>query len=133
MSRYIRIFVCLSIFAMSLASCGSSGTNRASQNAASNVQSTGDSIAEIDQNSLFFKNLPKGFAQPTNGAERLLLREYGAVYVARGGAIPPGKIVFKDDADVLAFQSMLSKSTEVIGGTSIDLQTPAMAALREAR
>ncbi|HEX3101367.1 MAG TPA: hypothetical protein VHQ01_06245, partial [Pyrinomonadaceae bacterium] len=90
-------------------------------------------MAETDQNRLFFKNLPKGFAQPKNDPERLLLKEYGAVYVARGGVTPPNKIVFKDEADVTAFQAGLSKSTENIGGVSIDLQAPAMAALREAR
>lgn len=133
MSRYIRIFVCVYILALSLASCGSSGTNPASQNAAGNIQSTGDTMAETDQNTQFFKNLPKGFSKPTNDAERLLLKEYGAVYVARGGTTPPSKIVFKDEADVTAFQSTVTKSSETVAGISIDLQAPAMAALKEAR
>ena len=128
-----KSLICCYVLALALASCGSAGPRTTSQNTAANIQSTGDNMAESDQNRLFFKNLPRGFSQPKNDPERLLLKEYGAVYVARGGVTPPNKIVFKDEADVSAFQAGLSKSTENIGGTSIDLQSPAMTALRQAR
>ena len=90
-------------------------------------------MAKYNQSRRFFKNLPKGFAQPKNEPERLLLKEYGAVYVARGGVTPPNKIVFKDDADVSAYQAGLAKSTESIDGVSVELQSAAMTALRAAR
>ena len=128
-----KLLICFYVLALALASCGSAGPRTASENTAANVQSSGDNMAETDQNRLFFKNLPRGFAQPKNDPERLLLKEYGAVYVARGGVTPPTKIVFKDEAYVSAFQAGLVKSTENIGGISIDLQTPAITALREAR
>ena len=39
---------------------------------------------EIPANGDFMKNLPKDFEQPTDDAGRLLLREYGSVFLARG-------------------------------------------------
>ncbi len=128
-----RSLICCYVLAFSLVSCGSAGSRPASQNTGANIQSTGVNMAESDQNRIFFKNLPAGFAQPANDAERLLLKEYGAVYVARGGATPPGKIVFKDEADVTAFQASLTKSTANVGGLSVDLQSVAMTALSAAR
>ena len=125
--------ICCYVLALSLASCGSGGSHPASNNAAANIQSTGDNMAESDQNRLFFKNLPRGFVKPKNDPERLLLKEYGAVYVARDGVTPPSKIVFKDEEDVSGFQAGLAKSTENIGGVSVELQSAAMSALREAR
>lgn len=80
----------------------------------------------------FMKNLPKDFEHPTDDAGRLLLREYGAVFLARGGAIPPKKVVFRDEADVIAFQNTLKRSSETIGGISIELQTAAMDGLKAA-
>src|SRR5204862_7451778 len=52
------------VLALSLASCGSAGPRTPSQNADAKIQSSGDNMAEPDQNRLFFKNLPKGFAEP---------------------------------------------------------------------
>lgn len=81
----------------------------------------------------FLENLPKGFEQPTDDAGRLLLREYGAVFLARNGAIPPKKVVFRDEADVTGYQSTLQRSVESIGGTNVELQTAAMSGLQKAR
>ncbi|MEO7659157.1 MAG: hypothetical protein ABIV48_06040 [Pyrinomonadaceae bacterium] len=81
----------------------------------------------------FLENLPRGFEQPTDDAGRLLLREYGAVFLARNGAVPPKKVVFKDEADVAAFQASLKTSSESIGGFNIELQTAALEALQEAQ
>ena len=80
----------------------------------------------------FYKNLPPGFEMPTDDAGRLLLREYGAVFLARGGATPPQKVVFKDEPDVAAYQSRLQRSSMVISGTKVELQTVAMNALSSA-
>lgn len=80
----------------------------------------------------YYKNLPRGFEMPTDDAGRLLLREYGAVYLARGGAIPPTKVVFRDESDVTAYQSKLDRSTRTIGGIKVELQSAAMNALSAA-
>ena len=80
----------------------------------------------------FTANLPDGFQQPTDDASRLLLKEYGAVFVARGGVTPPKTVVFKDQSEVSSFQSSLKTSTESIGGFSLELQAAAMEGLRKA-
>jgi len=80
----------------------------------------------------FVDNLPSDFAQPDDDAGKLLLREYGSLFVARGGAVPPKKVVFKDEADVNAFQAGVERSTATIGGLKVELQTPAMTALKAA-
>lgn len=80
----------------------------------------------------FEANLPAGFESPTNDVGRRLLKEYGAVFIARGGAVPPKTVIFRDEAAVLAFQRSLSISSETIGGITIELQAPAMAALKKA-
>lgn len=80
----------------------------------------------------FTANLPSGFSAPKNDVEKKLLTEYGAVFVARGGAKAPEKIVFLDQADVTKFQSSLSTSRINIGGHDLELQTAAMDGLRKA-
>ncbi|MFZ1699270.1 MAG: hypothetical protein WBO10_17970 [Pyrinomonadaceae bacterium] len=80
----------------------------------------------------FYKSLPKDFEMPTADAGKLLLREYGAVFVARGGVTPPKKVVFRDEADVRAYQATLEMATAKIGGTNVYLQEAAMTALKAA-
>ncbi len=80
----------------------------------------------------FSANLPEGFEQPTDEVGRKLFREYGSVFVARGGATAPKKVIFRDEGDVSAFQSTLKTSRETIGGLPIELQSAAMDALRNA-
>jgi hypothetical protein len=62
--------------------------------------------------------------------ERRLFSEYGAVFTT--SAVPPPVIVFKDAAEVDAFQSTLSTRAARIGEHQITLQDPAMNALLEA-
>jgi hypothetical protein len=66
-------------------------------------------------------------------AARTVLKEYGAVFVAEGGAKIPSKCIFADEAEVLEFQAGLKTSTVLIGGARITLQEAAMNALLEAR
>ena len=61
-----------------------------------------------------------------------MLKEYGAMFVAKNGAVPPDKVGFDNESEVSAWQSNVSKSSENVGGTTIELQTPAMNALKEA-
>ena len=108
--------------------CLAIGANTNNVAAGSTIETNMETPASGD----FYKNLPKDFELPKDDAGRLLLREYGAVFLARGGATPPKKVVYRDEADVVAFQNTLKRSTEIIGGTRIELQTAAMEALKAA-
>lgn len=114
-------------------------SNREIHNAnISNESNSGDRVnantmTNDKKNSTGFEaNLPAGFRQPSDEAGRKLLREYGAVFVAHGGAVPPTTVVFKDESEVSAFQSALQTSSESIGGFTMQLQAPAMTALKAA-
>ena len=78
----------------------------------------------------FAANLPAGFTEPTDAVGQKLLREYGSVFVTRATA--PTKVVFKDQAEVTAFQNSLKTSSENIGGFNVQLQTAAMDDLKKA-
>ena len=84
------------------------------------------------KNKLFSENLPAHFRIPNDVVGEKILREYGAVFIAGGGAIPPDKIVFKDDGEVLDWQKNVKISKENIAGFEIELQTAAMKALKKA-
>jgi hypothetical protein len=79
----------------------------------------------------FQGNLPGGFQMPSDSVGQKMLKEYGAMFVAKG-VTPPGKVVFANDGEVSTFQSGVQKSSENIGGVTIELQTAAMNALKEA-
>jgi len=76
--------------------------------------------------SVFLKNLPADLEVANDAAQQRLLREYGAIFVARGGVIAPNKVVFKDEEDVCSFQSKLEISKHEIGEFSLELQSTAM-------
>jgi hypothetical protein len=80
----------------------------------------------------FRANLPAGFEEPKDAVGQKLLREYGSVFVSRGGAKPPTKVIFRDEGEVSNFQSSLSTSRETIGGHTMELQSAAMTALKNA-
>lgn len=83
----------------------------------------------MDIDSIFFRHVPADLEIPEDAPRRRLLREYGAVFVARGGVTPPDKIVFEDEADTARFQSSTSISGSEIGGHFLELQSAAMEAL----
>ncbi|CAN5258848.1 hypothetical protein BH20ACI2_BH20ACI2_29030 [soil metagenome] len=76
----------------------------------------------------FFDSLPADFELPTDKSGELLLREYGAVFVARNGAVPPKKIFFESEEEVQAFQNSVETQSGKLGGIVIQLQKPAMRA-----
>ncbi|MCY7375570.1 MAG: D-alanyl-D-alanine carboxypeptidase family protein [Pyrinomonadaceae bacterium] len=88
-------------------------------------------VTEI-KNGGFTANLPGEFVQPTDAVGQKLLKEYGALFVARGGATPPKTVIFKSEAEVAAFQNGLQKSKESIGGFNVELQAAAMKNLQDA-
>jgi hypothetical protein len=91
-------------------------------------KSTSDEVTKTG----FAANLPSGFSQPTDAVGQKMLKEYGAMFVAKSGAVPPPKVVFNNESEVSSWQAGISKSTENIGGATIELQSPAMKALKEA-
>lgn len=80
----------------------------------------------------FNGNLPSGFVQPTDDVGKRILREYGAVFLSRGGTTPPKTVIFRDESEVSSFQSGVSKSSESIGGFTLELQSAAMTGLKNA-
>lgn len=87
---------------------------------------------QMSKQNAFRANLPPDFTEPEDDAGRLLLREYGAVFVCRGGAKPPTRVVFKDAAEVDQFQRSLPSEKFVLGGYNLELQSAAVAALKRA-
>src|SRR6187549_2640637 len=92
------------------------------------AMSTSDSKNETIS---FTAHLPANFESPTDTVGSRLLNEYGAVFVARGVAVP-NVVVFKDSAAVTSFQSSAASTTETVGSVTIELQEPAMRALKDA-
>jgi hypothetical protein len=80
----------------------------------------------------FYANLPADFNLPEDSVGQRILKEYGALFVAGAKAIPPKTIIFRDESEVTAFQQSVAKAKENIGGFEIEIQTAAMAALKDA-
>lgn len=86
-------------------------------------------------NEKFKASLPPDFKLPddTDNVGNRVLADYGAVFVARGGAVPPPTIIFEDERSVSTWQSSVKQERADFGGISIELQSSAMNALLEAR
>jgi len=84
-----------------------------------------------EQNRSYISHLPANFEAPDDDVGKRLLKEYGALFVARGVSVPY-VVVFKDAAAVNAFQASAGSTAETIGGVRIELQAPAMEAFKEA-
>lgn len=83
--------------------------------------------------SAFLSELPRRVLdQLDDPVAARLLPEYGAVFVARGGAVPPDRIIFRDEADVTEFQSTVDVGTLKFGDITIELQSAAADRLRVA-
>ena len=112
----------------------SSTTTPVSNNKPSNIGDTNKvntTTTETPKSGGFQGNLPAGFQMPTDAVGQKMLREYGAMFVAKG-VTPPNVVVFRDESEVSAFQTGAQKSSENIGGVTIELQSAAMNALKEA-
>jgi hypothetical protein len=81
---------------------------------------------------IFEKNLPKNFISSIDTVGEKMLKEYGAIFVAGNGAIPPDRIVFRNEEEVSAWQKNVESSKKNIAGFEIELQTAAMKALKKA-
>jgi len=80
----------------------------------------------------FQNNIPADFEMPADAVGRKILKEYGALFVARGGATPPNAVVFKTGSEVADYQSGVESASETVGGVKIELQAAAMEALKAA-
>ncbi len=89
-------------------------------------------ITEKNNISFFLTNLSKEFVLPFDSVGRKLLQEYGAMFVAGGGALPPPVVVFENEESVSNWQSKTPQATENIADIEITLQNPAMNSLKKA-
>ena len=64
---------------------------------------------------------------------RRILNEYGAIFFASGGALPPPVCIFNGAEEVETFQRAAQVEAQEMGGVSIELQPAAMRALLAAR
>lgn len=115
--------------------CGpTSQTNKwTTISSSTNTAKTSPTVAEkVNMQDGYAANLPVDFTQPKDEVGRKLLKEYGSVFVAKGGVTPPSTVVFKDEMEVVAFQKSAASERVLIGGVSVELQATALKALKEA-
>jgi hypothetical protein len=122
--KFIRSFVFAGVLALS-------GCNSANI-VIENVNSANKVIVTPEMSKTFEGQLPLDLQVPAGEVGQRLLREYGAIFVVKGGAVAPRTVIFKDEAEVAAWQASVPVSKETIGGVEIVLQTPAMNALKKA-
>lgn len=122
--RLSGLLLCLSALASSMA-CGDGNSNANGSGPKGGPASSGK----------FTDNLPAGLAVPgpSDPTGRRLLADYGAMFVARGGASPPPVIIFTNDSELNRWQQSIATSRETFGTIEIELQAPAMTALLAAR
>ncbi len=70
---------------------------------------------------------------PGDSVARRVLEEYGAIFLAIKKVTTPPVCIFTSEEQVAKFQDALDYVTENVAGADIELQTPAMDALLEAR
>jgi hypothetical protein len=85
--------------------------------------------------SVFFRGLPKTLRWPDadDALSLRVLKEYGAMFVAREGVALPPVLIFPDAAAVAQWQSSVSSESAEIAGIRVRLQVAAMRALQNAR
>lgn len=66
----------------------------------------------------------------SSDVEKRILDEYGAVFLTK--AMPPTKVMFSNDREVDKFQAKVGSLSANIGGSTIELQKPAMKSLLKA-
>lgn len=130
----LRAAPLLAALALSLLALGASCVKQGSSNNTANANKAGERATRIT-NQKFTASIPPGLVLPDESDEvgMRVLRDYGSMFVARGGATPPPVIVFEDEAAVREWQAGVRTTRAEIGGINVELQSPAMTALMEAR
>jgi len=122
------------IAALSLLVLNASCAKLSNGNNASNANKSGKRAAG-SVNQTFRASIPQELVLPEESDEvgMRVLKDYGAMFVARGGAVPPPVLIFEDERAVRDWQAGVRSTRAEIGGTQVELQGPAMTALMEAR
>lgn len=81
---------------------------------------------------LFYENLPADFEVPVDTVAEKMFGEYGALFVAGNDAISPNKVVFENEGEVSGWQKTVKSSKATVAGFKVELQAPAMKALKKA-
>ena len=126
---FAMFFLITNLFSFACSKKEKSGNNNSSNNKSA---ATSDLPKSEFKSGGFAGNLPGGFQMPNEAVGKKILKEYGALFVAKGDAVPPNTVIFKNEEEVSAYQTSVSKSSEKIGGIKVELQTAAMNALLSA-
>jgi hypothetical protein len=86
-------------------------------------------LAKASGEGRFLQNLTNEITSSVDKIAARIISEYGAIFVTRGGTVPPDRVIFTDESDVSRFQSNLKTAKRSVGGVDIELQEPAMLAL----
>lgn len=126
----VALMLLLSIVAAAFSSCA----KQENSNNASTQKAT-DKRPSARASGKFMESVSPGLELPADGDEvgMRMLRDYGAMFVVRGGAQPPPVIIFADEEAVKKWQASANSTRAEINGITIELQSPAMTALLEAR
>lgn len=136
---YFEVWLCALLCALVCSSCAGEMADEANSNDAPNRAPKALFVSESSVSRLsatnFERNLPADFSLPASGdvVANRLLKDYGAMFVARGDVVTPPKIVFENAAECADWQSRIAARREDFGDVSVELQTAAMAALILAR
>ena len=135
---YFEVWLCAALSALV---CSCSGKTADGVNSNDNLNHA-PKVSFVSESSVsrlpattFERNLPADFPLPAAGdaVANRLLKDYGAMFVARGGVVPPPKIRFENSAECADWQSRIEVRREDFGGVNVELQTAAMEALIGAR
>ena len=135
---YFEVWLCVALSAF-VFSCGGKTADERNSNSDLTVALETSFVSESNKSRLpittFERNLPADFPLPAadDAVAIRLLKDYGAMFVARGGAVPPPKIRFENGAECADWQSRIPVRRENFGGINVELQTAAMTALINAR
>lgn len=135
---YFEVWLCVVLSAL-VYSCGGKTADETNSNAALNSAPKASFVSDSNKSRFpvteFERHLPADFPLPASGdaVANRLLKDYGAMFVARGGVVSPPKIVFENGAECADWQNRISVRREDFGGINVELQTAAMEALINAR
>ena len=131
---YFEVWLCVGLSAL-VFSCGGKTADETNSSRAPKSSFVSESTGNRSPATQFERNLPADFPLPAAGdaVGNRLLKDYGAMFAARGGAVPPPKVRFETSVECAEWQSRIQTRRENFGGVSVELQTAAMRALIGAR